>query len=96
LNKEKKHLSENMAKASDDFANNQDKLNHLNDVKAKLEKTLDQMDGALESKCKISINFLALQNSSTMSTEIIMGKYFHEQYLVKGCPYMISWSCGKG
>ena len=50
LNKEKKHLSENMAKASDDFANNQDKLNHLNDVKAKLEKTLDQMDGALEGK----------------------------------------------
>ena len=25
-------------------------MNHLNDVKAKLEKTLDQMDGALESK----------------------------------------------
>ncbi len=50
MNKEKKHLAENMAKASDDFANNQDKLNHLNDVKAKLEKTLDQMDGALESK----------------------------------------------
>jgi len=50
LNKEKKHLAENMAKASDDMAANQDKLNHLNDVKSKLEKTLDQMDGALESE----------------------------------------------
>jgi len=25
-------------------------MDHLNDVKAKLEKTLDQMDAALESK----------------------------------------------
>jgi hypothetical protein len=50
LNKEKKHLAETMAKSSDELANNQDKMDHLNDVKAKLEKTLDQMDGALESE----------------------------------------------
>ncbi len=55
LNKEKKHLTENMTKAADDLAANQDKLNHLNDVKSKLEKTLDQMDGALESNYHLSL-----------------------------------------
>lgn len=43
-------MSETLAKSSDELASNQDKLDHLNDVKAKLEKTLDQMDGALESE----------------------------------------------
>ena len=39
-----------MAKASEDLATNQDKLEHLNDVKTKLEKTLDQMEGAVETE----------------------------------------------
>lgn len=45
-------MAETMAKSSDELANNQDKMDHLNDVKAKLEKTLDQMDGALESELR--------------------------------------------
>jgi hypothetical protein len=48
-------LAETMAKSSDELANNQDKMDHLNDVKAKLEKTLDQMDGALESKFRFAL-----------------------------------------
>jgi hypothetical protein len=49
-------LAETMAKSSDELANNQDKMDHLNDVKAKLEKTLDQMDGALESEFRFASN----------------------------------------
>lgn len=45
-----------MAKASDDLITNQDKLDHLNDVKSRLEKTLDQMDSALECKLLTSNN----------------------------------------
>ena len=39
-----------MAKASEELNTNQDKLNHLNDIKSKLESTLDQMDGAVEGE----------------------------------------------
>jgi hypothetical protein len=51
-------LAETMAKSSDELANNQDKMDHLNDVKAKLEKTLDQMDGALESEFRKFLDLL--------------------------------------
>merc|ERR1712024_366632 len=47
-NKEKKHLSDTMAKANEEMSVNQEKLDYLNGVKAKLEKTLDQMDSAVE------------------------------------------------
>merc|ERR1712141_44334 len=50
MNKEKKHLSDTMAKANEEMSVNQEKLDYLNGVKAKLEKTLDQMDSAVEKE----------------------------------------------
>merc|ERR1719266_2119000 len=50
MNKEKKHLSDTMAKATEEMNINQEKLDYLNGVKAKLEKTLDQMDSAVEKE----------------------------------------------
>merc|ERR1712109_191493 len=50
LNKEKKYINEHMAKASEELNTNQDKLNHLNDIKSKLESTFDQMEGAVEAE----------------------------------------------
>lgn len=45
-----------MGKAAEELSTNQDKLNHLNDIKAKLEKTLDQMDSAVESEKRAKAN----------------------------------------
>ena len=56
LNKEKKYISEHMAKASDELNTNTDKLNHLTEIKSKLEKTLDQMEGAVESEKRAKAN----------------------------------------
>merc|ERR1712203_188212 len=50
LNKEKKYVSEHMAKSSEELGTNQDKLNHLNEIKAKLEQTFDQMESAENRK----------------------------------------------
>ncbi|XP_071744793.1 myosin heavy chain, muscle-like [Lepeophtheirus salmonis] len=50
LNKDKKHLNDTMSRAVEELVGNTDKVNHLNDIKAKLEKTLDQMEGALEKE----------------------------------------------
>merc|ERR1712172_454239 len=37
LNKEKKHISENAAKSTEDLQVAEDKVNHLNQIKSKLE-----------------------------------------------------------
>jgi len=50
LNKEKKHISENGAKSSDDLNNVSDKVDHLSNVKTKLECTLDELEGSLEKE----------------------------------------------
>merc|ERR1712045_592093 len=50
MNKEKKHLSDTMAKATEEMNTNQEKLDYLKGIKAKLEKTLDQMDSAVEKE----------------------------------------------
>merc|ERR1712066_929939 len=47
LNKEKKHLNENNAKASEDLQVAQDKVDHLNKIKTKLEITLDELNDSL-------------------------------------------------
>ena len=52
LNKEKKYMNESMNKYNDELASHQDKFGHLNEVKAKLEKTLDQMDHAVDNEKK--------------------------------------------
>merc|ERR1712012_1324982 len=45
LNKEKKHISENAAKSQEDLQVAEDKVNHLNQIKNKLESTLDELEG---------------------------------------------------
>merc|ERR1712135_265776 len=51
LNKEKKHIGDNQAKSSDDLQSAEEKVNHLNGVKSKLESTLDELeDGANKEK----------------------------------------------
>ena len=44
LNKEKKHQGDNAAKANEDFQTAQDKVNHLSNIKSKLESTLDELE----------------------------------------------------
>lgn len=43
LNKEKKHQEEVNRKVGDDFQSEEDKLNHLNKLKGKLEQQLDEV-----------------------------------------------------
>merc|ERR1712242_565324 len=50
LNKEKKHIAENGAKASEDLQVANDKVDHLNKVKQKLEQTLDELEGSLDKE----------------------------------------------
>ena len=56
LNKEKKYMIESQNTFVEELAANEDRFSHLNDVKAKLEKTLDQMDSALENEKRIKGN----------------------------------------
>ena len=44
LNKEKKHISENNAKAIEDLGVAEEKVNHLSNIKSKLEQTLDELE----------------------------------------------------
>merc|ERR1711884_911605 len=50
LNKEKKHISENAAKSQEDLQVAEDKVNHLNQIKNKLESTLDELEGSYEKE----------------------------------------------
>merc|ERR1712008_413928 len=47
LNKEKKHISENQAKSSEDLQSAEEKVAHLSSVKGKLENTLDEIEGSV-------------------------------------------------
>merc|ERR1712242_128136 len=44
LNKEKKHAGETNAKANEDLQTAQDKVDHLSNIKSKLESTLDELE----------------------------------------------------
>merc|ERR1711934_620714 len=46
LNKEKKHMGEVSAKATEDLQSTQDKVDHLSNIKSKLESTLDELEDA--------------------------------------------------
>ena len=48
LNKEKKHQGENNAKATEDLQAAEDKVDHLNKIKSKLEQTLDELEDSLQ------------------------------------------------
>ena len=50
LNKEKKHIAETQAKSGDDLISAEEKVNHLNSIKSKLESTLDELEGALDKE----------------------------------------------
>merc|ERR1739848_892780 len=50
LNKEKKHVAENQDTSNEDLVVAEEKVNHLNSIKAKLEETLDELEGALDKE----------------------------------------------
>merc|ERR1712241_1246813 len=50
LNKEKKHVSENAAKSTEDLQVAEDKVSHLNQIKNKLESTLDELESSYEKE----------------------------------------------
>merc|ERR1712121_65513 len=50
LNKEKKHVGENNSKATEDLQAAEDKVNHLNNIKSKLEQTMDQLVESYEKE----------------------------------------------
>merc|ERR1711992_389370 len=50
LNKEKKHISENAAKSMEDMQVAEDKVAHLNQIKNKLESTLDELESSHEKE----------------------------------------------
>merc|ERR1719167_1478549 len=52
LNKEKKFFQENNNKAAEEVHQAQDKVNHLNMVKNKLESTLDDLEDTLDREKK--------------------------------------------
>ena len=48
--KEKKHIGDNAAKSSEDLAVAEEKVNHLSQIKKKLESTLDELESSLEKE----------------------------------------------
>ena len=75
MNKEKKHISDTMAKANEEMSINQEKLDYLSGIKAKLEKTLDQMDSAVEtekrSKASVEKEKRRLEGEFRMAQEMV-------------------------
>lgn len=53
LNKEKKNQSEVNQKTAEELQAAEDKVNHLNKVKVKLEQTLDELEDTLEREKKL-------------------------------------------
>ena len=56
LNTEKKHVSENTAKSTEDLQVAEDKVNHLNQIKNTLESTLDELEGSYEKEKRSKAN----------------------------------------
>merc|ERR1719347_172862 len=56
LNKEKKHVSENAAKSMEDLQVAEEKVAHLNQIKNKLESTLDELEGSYEKEKRSKAN----------------------------------------
>merc|ERR1711890_122707 len=52
LNKEKKHIAETQAKSNDDMVSVNEKVEHLADLKSKLESTLGELEGGLDKEKK--------------------------------------------
>merc|ERR1712079_693047 len=56
LNKEKKHVSENAAKSMEDLQVAEEKVANLNQIKNKLESTLDELEGSYEKEKRSKAN----------------------------------------
>ena len=56
LNKEKKHIAESQSKQTEDLGAAEEKLDHLNKIKAKLEQTLDELEDSLQSEKKARLD----------------------------------------
>merc|ERR1712106_802500 len=56
LNKEKKYIQETVGKAADELAVSGDRVNNLNDVKSKMENTMDQMEDSFEKEKRLRYN----------------------------------------
>merc|ERR1712088_870952 len=50
LNKEKKHAGETSSKASEDLLSVEEKVAHMNNIKSKLEQTLDELQTLLRER----------------------------------------------
>jgi myosin heavy chain 6/7 len=53
LSKEKKAIQEQSQKSAEDSQSQEDKVNHLNKVKSKLERSLDELEDSLEREKKL-------------------------------------------
>merc|ERR1719328_248109 len=77
LNKEKKHAAENQSKALEDYQSGEDKLNHLNGMKTKLESTLDELEDSLSkekwSRADIEKKRRALEGDLKVTQDSVMG-----------------------
>merc|ERR1711953_527200 len=76
LNKEKKMVAENSSKASEDMQCAEDKVNHLNNVKSKLESTLDELEDSLNrekrSRADIEKNRRKFEGDLKVAQETVM------------------------
>merc|ERR1711971_945422 len=75
LNKEKKHISENAAKSAEDLGAAEDKVAHLNQIKSKLESTLDELESSLEKEKRGRANV-------EKDASVLLSKLDDEQSLV--------------
>merc|ERR1711997_1439095 len=77
LNKEKKHASENQSKAQEDFQSAEDKLNHLNGMKTKLEATMDELEDSLSREKKargdVEKKRRAIEGDLKVTQDTVMG-----------------------
>ncbi len=76
LNKEKKHMQEVNQKTAEDLQASEDKVNHLNKVKAKLEQTLDELEDSLEREKKLRYRNLSFLSTDWTSQLITFFVYF--------------------
>merc|ERR1712154_578298 len=76
LNKEKKMVAENSSTASEDMQCAEDKVNHLNNVKSKLESTLDELEDNLNrekrSRADIEKNRRKFEGDLKVAQETVM------------------------
>lgn len=77
LNKEKKNQGEVNQKTAEELQAAEDKVNHLNKVKIKLEHTLDELEDSLEREKKSRLELYAISSLSlSLSLFLILFLFF--------------------